>query len=135
MSLLLVIDTNVLVSAALKPSGACGELLRRIIALDCVIHVDERIRREYREVLSRPHFKLNAAAVDAFFAAIADRFLDVHAPTLEVELIDISDRPFVEVAIAKQADIVTGNRKHFPATLPVRVLSPAELLAELRELP
>ncbi|MDR1808389.1 MAG: hypothetical protein LBR33_10830, partial [Propionibacteriaceae bacterium] len=40
--------------------------------------------------------------------------LAVIAPPLNVALPDEDDRPFVEVAEAANAALVTGNLKHFP---------------------
>lgn len=58
--------------------------------------------------------------------------MPVLAQPFDGALIDENDRAFVEVAIAGRADIVTGNTKHFPSSLPVRVLSPRALLTELQ---
>ena len=49
-------------------------------------------------------------------------------------LSDESDRAFIEVAIASQADLlITGNVKDFPLTLGFLVLPPATALAQLSD--
>jgi predicted nucleic acid-binding protein len=50
---------------------------------------------------------------------------------------DPSDLPFLEVAASAEAVLVTGNLRHFPkkAAGRVAVISPAELIEILRQLP
>lgn len=126
-----VLDTNVIVSALLNPEGTPGAILDLVVAGALVPVFDERILDEYREVVARPEFGFDSAAVDGLIRAI-EAGERIEAPPLELELPDQDDAPFIEVAIAANADaIVTGNRRHFPASCGATVLSPAELLQRL----
>jgi putative PIN family toxin of toxin-antitoxin system len=53
---LLVLDTNVLVSALLSPFGAPGRIWDLVLAREVRLVYDDRILVEYRRVLSREKF-------------------------------------------------------------------------------
>jgi len=53
-----VLDTNVIVSAALSPAGICAELVRMATDGKFTLAWDNCILREYRDVLQRPKFKI-----------------------------------------------------------------------------
>ena len=56
----------------------------------------------------------------------------VAAAPFVATVLDPGDLPFMEVALSGQADaIVTGNLRHFPASLAVTVLSPRALIDRL----
>jgi uncharacterized protein len=128
-----VLDTNVLVSGLLWPDGAPARIVRLAVAgALCVLH-DDRIVREYREVLARPRFGLDPVDVVTVVDAILATGEAVVAEPLAIRLPDPDDLPFVEVAVTGRADaIVTGNRAHFPAGVraKVAVRAPADLVAE-----
>lgn len=129
-----VVDTNVLVSALLKPDSVPARALDAMPEAGARWLYDARIEGEYREVLARPKF----AAIPA---GRRDALLDVGlgagrrlegVAAWDGPMTDESDRPFVEVALAgPAAAIVTGNARHYPRDLGFRVLPPAELLALL----
>ncbi len=125
-----VIDTNVLVSGLLTSHGPCGQIVQ--LALDEQVNwqVDHRILREYRQVLSRPKFQMLACDVSEVCATVEACSEFVIALPLRAELPDLSDRPFLEVAHAAGAVLVTGNLRHFPPDCrgAVRVFSPREFL-------
>src|SRR5258706_73057 len=52
------IDTNIVVSAALKPYGLQRTVLLLAIAKPARLYVTEAIVAEYREVLARPELKI-----------------------------------------------------------------------------
>ncbi len=54
----LVIDTNIVVSAALKPDGLQRTVLLLAITKPARLYVTEAIVAEYREVLARPELKI-----------------------------------------------------------------------------
>jgi putative PIN family toxin of toxin-antitoxin system len=54
----IVLDTNVLVSAFLKPGSHPAQVLEMILAGEVSVLVDARILVEYHEVLSQPKFDL-----------------------------------------------------------------------------
>jgi putative PIN family toxin of toxin-antitoxin system len=130
----LVIDTNVLVAALLHPGRTPDRALSRALAEGTLL-LDERIEAEYREVLARPKFaSIPRQRRDALLAALLRRAERVAAEPAQDAMTDEHDRVFVEVARGGRAEaLVTGNIRHFPATLGLCVLTPAELLARLGE--
>lgn len=131
-----VLDTNVLVSGFLNPYGPPGAIVGLAASGDLTLCYDARILAEYREVLLRPKFGLDAAAVDDFLAQIEAEGEPAAAAPLPQRLADRSDEAFLEVALSARAEcLVTGNRAHFPARfcLGMRVLSPAEFVDSFRK--
>lgn len=113
--MLVVLDTNVVVSGLLNGSGTHGKIID--LALDGRFQVayDDRILGEYEDVLARPELHINptrAKEVIAFIELVGCQF-DA-APLSFDGFIDPDDMPFVEVFIAADAQaLVTGNLRHF----------------------
>ncbi len=132
----IVLDTNVLVAGLLSPFGPCGEIVRMVSSGELTLSFDARILSEYDEVLSRPKFKFEEDKVAALLDHIEHRGLTVAASPLPQSLPDRDDEPFLEVAIAAQAEcLVTGNQVHFPPRLcqGMKVVSPSEFLLFYRK--
>ena len=128
----IVLDTNVLVSAFLNPTGAPGLVLTLILAGELKLLVDERILAEYAEVLARPRFALDRADVAEVTRQLEANGERVATSASVVQLPDADDLPFIDVALSGKADaLVTGNARHFPKGLGVVVLSPRDLLQRL----
>jgi putative PIN family toxin of toxin-antitoxin system len=129
----LVVDTNVLVSALLKPGSVPARALAAIWETETLLY-DARIAGEYRSVLERPKFQAIARPrIDELLGILQTRGIDLgEVPAWEGTLIDGDDRIFIEAALAGRADaIVTGNIRHYPTDLGFEVLPPATLLARL----
>ena len=115
-----VVDTNILVSAALATArlqsvpyavfqGISKHLFTPI--------VDENIVEEYCEVMSRSKFRWNASYGQRFVDEILKYAINEPVAPTDFTLPDVDDRIFYDVAFAhrdKNAYIVTGNIKHFP---------------------
>jgi len=111
----IVLDTNVLVSAFLKPRSYPAKILYLILQGDFQIIINEPILAEYREVLLRPKFDLAIEKVEIILGYI--RTIGIKAPAFPqtFQLPDSADEAFLEAAMAVRANaIVTGNKKHFP---------------------
>jgi predicted nucleic acid-binding protein len=104
--------------------------------------MDYKLASEYREVALRPeHLRVSGKTqeetellLDALEAVAEPVFVAVqHRPLSQ----DANDDMVLDVAINGKADaIVTNNLKHFreaAARFHIRVLTPAELLSELRK--
>lgn len=133
-----VLDTNVLVSALLTPHGPTARVLDAVLAGRLLLLFDDRILREYSEVLHRERFGFTPEDVRALLEFIRSEGQEVSAPPLGIVLPDPDDLMFVEVAVAGKADaIVTSNRRHFPEGSygGIPVLSPAEMLSMLQSEP
>ena len=92
-----VIDTNILISAALKWDSVPGRII--LCAFQGTIYplLNETIFREYREVLLRPKFHLTPSLTDDLLAAMQTHAIWLNAPALSIELTDPKDRVFYEV--------------------------------------
>ncbi len=111
----LVIDTNILISAALKPGGLQRTVLLLAITRPARLYVTEAILAEYREVLARPEFKIRRGLRQQLLQLIRNRAqLVTPARALQVAK-DPDDNKFLECADTARADyLVTGNQRHFP---------------------
>ena len=121
--MLIVIDTNVLVSAVLTPSGKAAWLIGQTLAGKFKICYDYRILEEYREVLLRPKFYLSESFVEAFLTELVDNGISVIPTQIDIPFDDEDDKKFFEVAKYCQAPLVTGNLRHFPHDPLVKNLS------------
>jgi putative PIN family toxin of toxin-antitoxin system len=113
----LVIDTNVVISALLKPESNPALIMSLILRGDCRLCVTEKIFAEYEEVLGRGKFKnLNQASVREFLSTLKSRALWV-VPKVIIDDVakDPADNAFLECALESKADfLITGNIPHFP---------------------
>jgi putative PIN family toxin of toxin-antitoxin system len=115
LALRLVIDTNVLISAAIKPAGLQRTVLLLAITKPASLYVSRSILEEYSEVLARPELKIRKGLRQQLLQLIKNHSYTV-APTRQLEVTgDPDDNVFLECADAAKADyLVTGNQKHFP---------------------
>lgn len=115
LSLRLVIDTNVVVSGALKPAGLERTALVFALTPPASLFVSREILAEYSGVLGRPELRLPAKERHQLIELITLRSQLV-APACKLAVCpDPDDDIFVECADAARADyLVTGNIKHFP---------------------
>ncbi|MFA5864611.1 MAG: putative toxin-antitoxin system toxin component, PIN family [Phycisphaerae bacterium] len=132
-----VIDTNVLVSGILTPDGTCGNIIDLIIDGRIDIAVDGRIMDEYDTVLRGSLLHLLKERVGEVLDVIEVTADHIEPLALKVELPDLTDLPFLEVAVSAGAVLVTGNKRHFPAQQcrNVQVLTPREMLELLSQEP
>ncbi len=129
-----VLDTNVLISALLKPGSVPHRAIQAIWQCGALVLYDDRIAEEYREVAARPKFRaIDSVLREEWLTRLLDRGerLSSVAPW-EGVMTDDGDRLFVEVALEGHAQaIVTGNLRHFPTDIGFDVIPPATLLAHL----
>ena len=133
--MLIVLDTNVLVSGLLTPFGVCGTIVRMITTEDINIFYDARIICEYRDVLYRPKFSFNLNHVSVLLEYLEHSGTAVAASPLKHSLPDRDDDCFLETALMAKSDyLVTGNTAHFPKHLRcgVAVVNPGEFLANYK---
>jgi putative PIN family toxin of toxin-antitoxin system len=129
--MIIVLDTNVLVSGLLSPFGPPGRILDLVLSGELGLAYDDRILAEYRDVLARAKFGFDLASVTELLAYIEAEEQHVTAMPVNVELPDLDDLPFLEVSRAAQADaLVTGNTRHYPAASRrgIVVLTPVEFM-------
>jgi putative PIN family toxin of toxin-antitoxin system len=115
LPLRLVIDTNVVVSAALKPEGLQRTTLLLAITKPARFYVSPPILEEYADVLSRPELAIRKGARQQLLQLIRNNS-HIVTPSRRLEVAsDPDDNVFLECADAARADyLITGNQKHFP---------------------
>jgi len=111
----LVLDTNIVVSAALKPAGLQRSVFLVAITRPARFYVSDPILSEYQEVLARPELAIRRGLRQQFMQLIRNRshlvrpFRSIHVAK------DPEDNKFLECADSARADyLVTGNQRHFP---------------------
>lgn len=129
--IVIVLDTNVLVSALLSASGPAARILELVLAGELMVAYEDRILAEYRQVLARPRFGFDPQDVEEILSALETTGLATLVQPSPAVLNDPTDQAFLEVALTLGVPLVTGNLRHFPASVcaPARVFSPAEFLA------
>jgi putative PIN family toxin of toxin-antitoxin system len=131
LSLRLVIDTNVLVSAAIKPAGLQRTVLLLAVTKPARLYVSRAILEEYRDVLGRPELRIRKGARQQLLQLIKNHsFTMVPARRLDVAA-DPDDNIFLECAEAARADyLITGNLKHFPRFWKeTKIITPREFIS------
>ena len=133
LSLRLVLDTNVVVSAALKPGGLQRTVMLLALTRPARLYVTAAILDEYRAVLSRPELKIRKGLRSQFLQWIK---LKSHlvSPVRPLRVTsDVNDNIFVECADAARADyLVTGNLRHFPRFWKqTKIVTPREFIAAI----
>jgi len=131
-----VVDTNVLVAGLLSPFGPPGEIVRMIASSTLRVCFDARILTEYADALRRPKFQFRHEQIQVLMEQIRAEGHVVAGEPLPVKLPDPADEPFLEVAVAGDAEcLITGNTKHFPPgqCRDITVFSPREFLAQYRK--
>jgi uncharacterized protein len=128
-----VIDTNVLVSALISPSG--NEALTVLAIQQGLIkpYFSAEILQEYAEVLARPKFRFPPDEIQALIDLVRSRGEAVSRlqQLLSSPSPDPSDEKFLICARTAQVDyIVTGNKRDFPpqSCEGFRVVNARELL-------
>jgi putative PIN family toxin of toxin-antitoxin system len=111
----LVIDTNVLVSAALKPDGLQRTVILLAITKPARLYISTAILSEYRDVLSPPELQIRKGLRLQLLQLIEKHsYLVTSSRRLQITS-DPADNMFLECADAARADyLVTGNQRHFP---------------------
>ena len=130
--LLIVLDTNVLVSGMLNVKGSPGKVLDLVLTNQIQIAYDNRILGEYEEVLTRPELRLDQNKVVGVVDHIELSGIIIERNDLPKDgYTDLDDIMFAEVFITSNADaLVTGNLRHYKPLLEqnAEVLSPAQFL-------
>ena len=131
LPLRLVIDTNVLISAAIKPAGLQRTVLLLAMTKPARWYVSRSILQEYREVLARPELRIRKGLRRQLLQLIRNRSHLVSATRRVEAALDPDDNIFLECADAVGADyLVTGNQKHFPKFWKkTKVITPREFVS------
>jgi len=127
----LVIDTNVVVSAALKPEGLQRTVFLLAMTKPARWYVSDAIMSEYTTVLARPEFKIRRSLRQQLLQLIKNHARMV-TPSRPLQVTsDPGDNMFIECADAARADyLLTGNQRHFPKFWKnTKIISSSEFLS------
>ena len=118
MKYYVVIDTNVIVSAAIKINSNPGLILRLVDDGIIIPLINEKIISEYINVLKRPKFHFDTSLIGDLISMITKNAISVKNETIDIVLPDEKDRVFYEVVVKsneiRESKLVTGNIKHVP---------------------
>jgi len=121
-----VIDTNVLVSALMTPSGNPAKVHKMFLAEELTLVYSEEILAEYEDVLFRPRLRIPTDDADIVLEAIR-QYGDLVAPDPSTDSMpDEDDRIFYDAAKCTGSYLVTGNTRHYPSES--FILTPTEFL-------
>lgn len=125
-----VIDTNVLVSAALKWKSIPGTIIDLAFNDVIIPLVNKAIITEYQAVLLRPKFHLTETIVSNIVEEIEIHAVNISEEHLDIDLPDPKDKVFYEVTMEarKETDayLITGNSRHF--SVKPFVVTPRQML-------
>jgi putative PIN family toxin of toxin-antitoxin system len=115
LGLRLVLDTNVVVSAALKPDGLQRTVFLLAITRPARLYVSPPIFDEYSAVLARRELRIRRGLRLQLLDMIRNRSFLVQPRNTIRQASDPDDDIFLECADAARADyLITGNQRHFP---------------------
>lgn len=118
MSVLVTIDTNVLISGLINNDSYPGKVVNKALSGDITPLVDYDILFEYLDVLTREKFSFNKILISKVINMIIARANFIDRIESQEEFIDEDDRVFYEVTLAARKDseayLTTGNLKHYP---------------------
>ena len=127
-----VLDTNVVISAALSPTGNCAKIINMVtFNEETQLFYSADILSEYEEVLSRGHLSIAVKTQNDIIDTIKGVGIEIEPNASGISLPDETDRIFYDTAQEAEAILITGNKKHYPAEnfimLPAEFLQIAEL--------
>lgn len=130
----IVLDTNVLISGMLNPSGPPGRIVDFLRTDILQIVIDDRILAEYIDVLRRDYF-LNYFDKSDREDIIEYLSKNSHHSISNVvihNMPDKGDAPFLEIAVTENIPLVAGNIKHYPRPLrkECMVLTPRQFIEQ-----
>lgn len=131
MQYLVVVDTNVIISALLSKNwdASTAQVLNALYDDKFTPIFNDEILAEYDEVLHRKKFHFPESTIQATLNYFKKYGLYIDRLNTGEEFPDPKDLVFYEVCMAKRDEdsmLVTGNMKHFPAK--PFIVTPNELL-------
>jgi putative PIN family toxin of toxin-antitoxin system len=121
-----VLDTNVLISAALKPGGLEAALVNDILGGRFEVWVTNEVWAEYEEVLARPKFAGVRAESRRILDSLQSEAHQTTSRTRATAATDEDDNRFLECAEAAEAHyLISGNLRHYPAAMGLTIVTNA----------
>ena len=110
-----VIDTNVVVSAVISPTGNPAKIITQLFSGALLLHYCAEILGEYALVLSRSKLKIPPKIQSDILDAIRESGIMIVPSKSDISMTDESDRIFYDTAKATSSFLITGNMKHYPS--------------------
>lgn len=148
----LVFDCNVYAQALINPRGPAGECVEAALEGKVLVCLSRFLVNELRKLPGNPtmaRFRMPLERADQLLAKLRPLAVFIEVPPVVFEHpIDPKDGPYIDLAVAAGANVITSRDKHllnltnpgipwsadFRARFPwLRVMSPQALLKELRE--
>lgn len=129
MNRLIVLDTNVIVSAGISNNGPTMRIIDEIIAGKMIFVTCPAIVEEYWDVVRRPKFRrLGLPPIWLEGLMSMSHYLREDPPKWHTDGPDPDDLIFLSLANEMNAVLITGNIKHYPLEIRenVIVLTPAD---------
>ena len=126
-----VVDTNVLISAALTPQGNANNIMELISYNQLQLIYSEDILREYKRVLSYEKLGLSPETQSKIIEGVNKRGKLIKPKVSSINLPHEDDRIFYDAAKESGATLITGNIKHFPTDS--AIMTPANFLLSFDE--
>ena len=112
----LVIDTNILVSAALSSKGNPARVISLISdSKEIQLFYSSSILDEYEKVLAYKKLKISQEVQEKIIKSIRIFGTEIEPAESTIPMADESDRVFYDTAQASQSVLITGNTRHYPA--------------------
>ena len=131
MQYLVVIDTNVLVSALLSrnPDASTVQVFKALLSDKIIPVYNDEILAEYSDVLRRKKFNFPESTIQSTIKYFKKYGIYSDCLSTGEDLPDPKDLVFYEVCMAKRdkdSMLVTGNMRHFPVKR--FIVTPNELM-------
>lgn len=122
-----VLDTNIIVSALIRPGGGLGPVLRGLRDGEYTMLYAQQSLDELVDVLARPRIGGKYGLTDDDAVVVSQEIVACRDP---------KDDLFLSVAVSGQADAIVSGDEDLLVLHPfegISILSPAEFLTRLRE--
>jgi len=125
---IVVLDTNILVSAMLTINGIPARIIEMALDGELSVCYNSNILLEYNNVLYRPQFDFNAKKVKNIVSTITELGIELTPTASNFPMTHESDRKFYDLHKAANAILITGNIKHFPKES--IIIKPADFISQ-----
>jgi len=126
----IVIDTNIIISAAISQNGNPAKIINMIRENDNIqLYYSAGILNEYKKVLSYERLKIVKETQINILNEIESTGILIELLISDIPMPDESDRIFYDAAKTVNAYLITGNIKHYPDE--PFILTPAQFVEML----
>jgi len=134
--MLIVVDTNVFISAVLKSESVPRRVLDFVIVDEGMFLFSDPVLTEYTKKIEHPKFgKERLEERKVFFKEVLKYSLVINITEKITDCRDANDNMFLELAVCGNADYIVSGDKDLCVLNPFRnipILTPAEFLEKMR---